>query len=563
MKLRTFFTYLAVSVSGLLLIGGVGWFWIAAHSPFSLLQGVQTTPSAAMFVPRQAPLMVSLLVNPDRLAALRQAITPPGSRRRSRTEWSQFRQSLLTSTGLDYRSDIQPWLGDEITFAVTTPDLDRQRDNGLQPGYLLAMTVQQPEASRQFLERFWQKQALKGQDLVFEQYQGVKLIYGGTSSPASLPPPPSVATAMIGDQFVLLANHPRVLRSVINNVQAPDLDISSDPDYQQAIQELDQGQIGLAFLNLAELTRGSTQEAADSPSPRFMGLGLSIGLNPQGLLAETALVGAAVQPDLATPLPQLSQPAAALGYIPAQSGLIATGVDLNQLWTQLQASLAGYDLLAPLINRPIQDLEQRWRLSFTDDVLSWVKGEYALAVVPAAAGLQTEWLLVAQETDSELVTQGLQHLDQIAQAQGLGTGPLTLAGQTITTWTQLMPAIETTTASRDLLGAQVVGGHARVDGFALVASSLPVIEAALQAPQDSLLTSDQFQGAIAPLPSPNAGYLYLDWPASRPLLERQFPLLRAIEAAGQPFFNHLRSLTLTSYRSNAPVQRGKLFIQLS
>lgn len=553
MKLRTFFTYLAAAASLLLLIGSIGFFWLASHNPLSLLRGVQTTPAAAKLVPRQAPLMVSLLVNPDRLAAFRQVITPAGARRQSRLEWNQFRQNLLASTGLDYRSDIQPWLGDEITFAVTTADLDRDSENGRQPGYLLALTVREPEASRQFLERFWQQQALQGQDLVFEQYQGVKLIYGGSSSPTPTAAA-TVATAMIGDQFVLLGNHPKVLRSVINNLQAPALDLGADPTYQQGINRLESGRIGLAFVNLEEWLSHS---AKDSLPARPGAMALSLGLDRHGLLAETAVVGSLAA---AHDAPQLAPAATVLRYIPASSNLVAVGIDLAQLWTDLTARVSGSDLITPLIQQPLQDLGQRWGLDLPQEVFSWVQGEYAVAMVPTAP-TQPEWLFVAEQASSPQFEQGLQHLDAVAQAQGLGISPLTLAGQSVTTWTRL--ASMTNATSPDLLSAQVVAGQATVDHYTVLASSLATLEQSLAGSSESLASAKVFQQAIAPLPQPNAGYLYLDWSASRTYLERQFPLLRAIEAAGQPLFRHLRSLTLTSYDSGAPLQHSKLFIRLA
>jgi len=554
MKLRTFLTYLAAGASILLLMGGIGFFWIASHNPLNLLRGVQTTPAAAMLVPRQAPLMVSLLVNPERLAAFRQVITPAAARRQSRSEWHQFRQTLLASTGLDYRSDIQPWLGDEITFAVTTADLDRDRENGRQPGYLLALTVRQPEASRRFLERFWQQQALRGQDLVFEQYQGVQLIYGSSPSPTPASSA-TVATAMVGDRFVLLGNHPKVLRSAINNIQAPDLDLGTDPAYRRGLNSLEAGRIGLAFVNLEEWANRS---AAEDLPPRPGGsLALSLGLDRHGLLAETAVVGS----ETATPAPQLPRSAMALRYIPASSNLVAVGMDLAQLWTQLTTPGSGYDLITPLLQPPLQALGERWGLDLPQDIFSWVKGEYAVAMVPTAP-TQPEWLFVAEQAQPARLAEGLQHLDAVAQAQGLGISPLTLAGQSVTTWTRLVPGA-TTASSPDLLSAQVVAGHATVDHYAVLASSLATLEQSLAASSESLLSSQSFQAAIAPLPQPTTGYLYLDWPASRAVLERRFPLLRAVEAAAQPLFRHLRSLTLTRYDSEAPVQRSRLFIRFT
>ncbi|NJO50729.1 MAG: DUF3352 domain-containing protein, partial [Leptolyngbyaceae cyanobacterium RM2_2_4] len=95
MKLRTFFYALAGGVLALLLVAAGGFFWIAANSPLALLQGGgQGSPAAAMFVPKQSPLMVSLLVNPDRLESFRLAIAPQSERRQARTEINQLKNSL-------------------------------------------------------------------------------------------------------------------------------------------------------------------------------------------------------------------------------------------------------------------------------------------------------------------------------------------------------------------------------------------------------------------------------------------------------------------------------------
>lgn len=595
MKLRSFFSVLTAMVGILLLIGVSGFFWVTAQSPLTLLQGVQSTPTAAMLVPRQAPLMVSLLVNPDRLESFRQVITPPAQRRRSRAELNQLKQNLLAKSGLDYQTDIQPWLGQELTLAVTTLDIDRQDQNGLQPGYLLALTTQEAGASRQFLERFWQQQALGGRDLVFEQYQGIKLIYAKDSSlaaNAAVEAPPrnlagtTVATAMVGNQFVLFANHPKVLRNAINNIQAADLELGSAKNYQQAITRLEQGRIGLAFLNLPALARWNPASAAEAQLPRqadlakYESLALSLGLDRRGLMAESALVAAEASPDPPS-VPKLSRPVEALGYIPATSALAASGIDLDQLWTEISASLFSYDLIAKLVNQPLQDLQTRWGLDLPEDIFAWVTEEYALGMVPPnstgnTSSREPSWVFVAQSTEPQTAAQGIQQLDQIAQQHGLGVGPLTLAGKPISTWTQLITAApgaqldteatETKTGANTgttVLGAKVIGGHAEVDSYQIFASSLTAMEQALQAPQNPLLGSEGFKQAIAPLPTPNRGYLYLNWTASRSFLAQRFPLLRVIEAAGEPFFRHLRSLSLTSYGTDSQVHRSQIFIRLT
>ncbi|MEB3337634.1 MAG: DUF3352 domain-containing protein, partial [Leptolyngbyaceae bacterium] len=233
MKLRSFFNILAVSVLVLLLIGGSGFYWLMAQNPLNLLRGGwEGRPAAAMFVPKQAIAMVSLLVKPDRLESLQQVTAQPRDRRVARAELEQFQQSLLANTDLDYAQDIRPWLGEELTFAVTSWDIDRDDLNGQQPGYLWVAKTQDAARSRVFLQVFWQYRAIAGVELKFEQYKGVRLIYGGGASVATL------ASAAVGDRFVLFANHPKVIRDALNNVQAVELGLEASPAYQQALDSL-------------------------------------------------------------------------------------------------------------------------------------------------------------------------------------------------------------------------------------------------------------------------------------------------------------------------------------
>ncbi|MBD1866719.1 DUF3352 domain-containing protein [Cyanobacteria bacterium FACHB-471] len=572
MKLRTFFYALAGSVLVLLLVAVGGFFWIAAHSPLSLLQGGgQASPAAAMFVPKQSPLMVSLLVKPDRLESFRLAIASQSERRRARTEINQLKNSLLTSTGLDYEQDVQPWLGDEVTFAVTTPDFDRDDENGAQVGYLVAIATQDPERSREFLQLFWQKRAIAGMDLVFEQYAGVKLIYSQpspTPNPQSptLDPQPSLATAVVGDRFVLFANHPKVLRAAINNVQAPGLSLSNSKSYQQALQRLPDSQIGLAFVNLPQLSQWLDGERTTETVSPYEDLVVALELDRQGLLAETALLTSPGE-KLTPAKPALSKPVGALDFIPATSPLTAAGTDLQQFWNELSNSVTAYDRLSNLINQPLAELQAQWGIDLPEEVFSWVKDEYALGLLPRADQPQPDWFFVAKKADG--AAEAVDHLDAIAQQQGLSLGTLTLGDQQTSAWTKL-----TTTAAnhparkrkRDAeavtLSAEVQGIHTTVGNYEIFATSVEAMNQVLQATENPLLNDSEFQQAIAPLADANDGYLYLNWQSVHELVEQRFPIVKLAELAGKSFFDHVRSLTVSSYGSEANLRRGAVFVRL-
>lgn len=571
MKQRSFFSVLAAFVLVLLLISAGGFYWLISNSPLALFRGGSATvPAAAMFVPSQAPVMVSLLVNPEQVDAFGQLAAPPAQRRRTRAELAQFKDSLLANTGLTYARDVQPWLGDEITLAVTTIDIDRNPQNGSAPGYLLALATKDPERSREFLQLFWGSKASTGTDLVFEPYEGTTLIYNNRAK-SEQGGIGAVASAVVADRFVLFANHPKVLRDAINNVLAPDLNLSSSPSYQRTLERLTQPRIGLTFFNLPQLAALKSPELAvlgsDSSSAAAANdtVAIALGLNRQGLLAQTALL--LKDPQSAPASPTLQKPVEALRYIPASVGALAAGRDLRQLWTQISEGLSSDDPLLDLIQRPLSLLGNRWGIDLPQDIFSWVQGEYALAMLPRSpeAGnrnAQADWIFVAEK--SAEASQSIEHLDEVAKQQGFSIGSVMLGSQPISAWTKL------TTASTDgsnagplTLKAQVRGVHASVGNYEILASNLEAMDEALKAAQGgSLLTSSTFQQGIAPLPQPNYGYVYLDWPASRIIVERQLPLLRLVELAARPVFQHLRSLSVSSTGGEADVRLGDVFIKL-
>lgn len=96
MKLRYFFIILIVGSLFLLSIAGGGLYWILAQSPWNILRGgITTYPEAAIFVPKNAPAMVSLGINPDRLEAWRLLATPIGDRQESRRELNEIEYASL------------------------------------------------------------------------------------------------------------------------------------------------------------------------------------------------------------------------------------------------------------------------------------------------------------------------------------------------------------------------------------------------------------------------------------------------------------------------------------
>ena len=577
MKLRSFFYFLIAGVFALLALSAGGFYWLTTQTPLNLLNGgPTTTPAAAVFVSKQAPLLASMLVNPDGIEALRQVFATPAERSRSHAEFEQIKKSLLANTNLDYSRDIQPWIGDEITFALTSPDIYRDSNNGQQTGFLLAVSSQNADRSQEFLDSYWKKESRADKTVQSELYKGVKLNYKQVPalpknsefrSPLNrlaLPNsslPPSFATALVSgslasennSNFVLFANNQKVLRDAIDNVESANLNLNNSPNYQKALQQLTKGRIALGFINLPQ------PETEKNPQLSPNSLAVAVGVNRRGLVAETALVTDRQQ----TAIPALSEPVQALRYIPSASPFAVASTDLSNFWTGLSSAIATNPEVSKLADRTIADIQTAWGINLPQDIFNWVKGEYALAVIPGASN-SSDWIFAAETSaDSQ---QAIARLDEIARSKEYSIGSFTLRNQKITAWTQLTtsPNYGSENKRKSAIETEAKGVRATVGKYEIFTTSVEAMDEALKAAETgSLIANQDFQTSIEPLPTSNDGYFYLDWPSSRGIWEKQIPLLRLIELSARPLFDHLRSLTITSTGETAGIRKATVFMRLN
>lgn len=544
----------------------------------------KTTSQGVTFISKQAPLVVSFL-----------------------TSWTQSQPQVekalkvfLGKQNLDYKKDIQPWLGSEITLAVTDLDFDHEAGNGVQPGYLLIATTKDEAKSRQFLQTWLAQKLIAGTELAFAPYKGTQLIYpqvvnpenlvdaarsddvgsnnGGERNPAPSNLASTFASTVVSGRFVLIANHPQVLRQAINNAQAVDLSLANSPSYQQTRGSLDQSGLGWGFINLPAVTAWLGKHGELTQEPPFASLAIAlalrsnIALSPQnqGLVAKTALITGNPEtsldnnPDPQVQSPNLISTNPATDYLPASSGLAISGTNLQSFLakyittTDESAESRESNLLATGLGSLLEKVDQELQIDFSQDILPWLTGDYALGWLPSqdSGANSGNWLFVTDRTSPQAQT-AIAHLDQLAMKQGFSITPLKLAEQPVTLWTQLQT--ETNKQGLKDVDTLVRGVHAQVGNYEIFASDIGVMGAALGVGSQPLTKNKQFQEAIAPLAIPNQGYIYLDWPTARPWLESQFPLLRFLEVPLEPFLVNLETLSFTNYGAKAGITSSELF----
>lgn len=548
MKPRSSLSKIVIISLGIILVVvlSVG-FFSGNYSNYLKTGGVKNNPQGIVFVPKRSPLMVSLLINPDKLGVIANLLPSNDEQKRVLRSIEQLRTKLLSQAQVDSEADLSSWLGEEITFAVTSLDYDHDGDNGVKPGYLLVVKNKSGDLAREFLQTYYGKQAVSNSaQLILDEYKGVKLVYQQPLTPNT--EIKQVAAAVVGD-FVLFANDILVLKESLNNAQAIDLNLAHDLAYQSSIESLPKEKVSIAYVNLPATSAWITNQG-EVTSHESQSLTLSLALNPQGLVTHSRLWGMNEEENQPS---KLTSPPQTLAYIPDNSIFAVAGIDLQGFWQNIQAGLNKNNPLPQLLWNGLHPLEESLKIDFAEDIFPQVTGEYGLSLSINKQTQDLDWLFVNDNTLTD-------KLDNLAKERGLSVGTLPFDNNTITAWTKL---VSTSDNNFSRLEAQVKGVYTKQDSYEILTNSVNVLSGILSNPTHNLLESEEFRSSISALPSENDGYLYLQWQPLKPYLVKKFPIVKIAELGFKQLFDNLQSLTITSEGVENGIQKGTIFFNLS
>jgi len=447
MKARPFLAAVLAAAVALLSLGAAGWLLLLQHSPLGLQNQRLALPLAARFVPRTAPLSVHWLLSPEQPAAYARAVAAPRQRREAAAAADRLRDGAFAAAGLDYASELAPWLGRESSFALLTPPAAQEP-----PGWVLALRSRDSEGARRFLQRFWQSRSLAGTDLQISSYRGMGLISGRGALLGQDPQP--LATALINDELVLIASGRGVLEQALDVSQIDELNQAASVPLQQAVDRLGRGVALLtarpqAMEQWLGLPAATTPADDDAESPAIE------------LVAAVAPSGRGLQLDAITQLRQ------ALPELPAPP---------QALQNQLQVSATSLALLSD----PAQVLEPEpntWGELLSPllrKALNRMPGALPAMVVAADHGP----LLWAQSRDGWLLgtmaqQPPLEVLDASLSAEGYSSSPLQSRGLALQAWTRLES--KPVKGNPDQLQAQLAGARTVQNSWAWWGQGLAVL----------------------------------------------------------------------------------------
>jgi Protein of unknown function (DUF3352) len=521
---------------------------VSVHRSIRLLDRNQPQPPAsAIFVPKNSPAAISLLANVDELVNLSSLATPTAKQSSARQAIRKWQQQLGDRLHLDYRREIEPWLGEEITIAITDLDFDRLPQNGAQPGYLAILSSRNTEVSNRIIQSWWDRQ-IAANRLKLETYQGVKLGYNRRDK---------IASAIVGDRYILFANHPKVLRAAINNRQIPHLSILDNTDYQQVVAANSHHKIGIGYARLPDLHRWLGQKAGE----KYPIAGVNIGVDRQGLIADLSLYPNTPDPKIVDPTAIPTQPKLVntLKYLPRQSKIAIAGTDLAHWQQQLATILPELKSLTPTLERTIAAIGKQLSINLTENIFSWTTGEYAIAAIPNPTRTTTDWMFIAARTQPERVDEAIGYFDQLASLAGYNVGLLPWPENQVIGWTKLVTETSSNTAR---LIAEVAGVHTNVgDKYTIFASSVEAMDATLKAiDKQSILDSDRYKRS-ANLLTATDGYFYGNWQTIKLLLPKQLQAQPLVKSVSDGIFAGLPNISFSRY-VEAGIQRITLLFQV-
>jgi hypothetical protein len=552
MKRQSLIIAIIVGIISLLVVGTNAYGWVSVHRSIRLLDRDRPQPPAlAIFVPKNAPAAISLIANVDELVNLNSLATPTAKQSTARQAIKKWQQQLGDRLHLDYRREIAPWLGEEITLAITDLDFDRSPRNGSQPGYLAILSSRNPEVSNRIIQAWWDRQIAENR-LKIETYQGVKIAENRREK---------IASAIVNDRYILFANHPKVLREAIDNLQPPRLSLLDNPDYQQVVAANSHHKIGIGYARLPELKHWLGKEAGE----KYPVAGINIGVDRQGLIADLSLYPTTpgtpdttvVEPTSTPTQPKLVN---TLKYLPRQSNIAIAGTDLAHWQQQLVTILPEIKSLTPTLDRTITAIGKKLSINLTENIFSWTTGEYALAAIPNPTQTTTDWMFIAERTHPERADEAIGYFDQLASLAGYNVGLLPWPEKQVIGWTKL---VTETTSNTARLIAEVAGVHTNVgDKYTIFASSVAAMDATLKAiDRQSILDSDRYQQGANLITATETGYLYGDWQTIRSLLPTQLRKQPLIKSFSDGIFAGLPNISLSRY-VEAGIQRITLLFQV-
>jgi len=520
--------------------------------------GTAPTPSisVASVIPKEAMILVAIHNDGKALGQLEQFASPEFQKLFK--ESTAKAQKDLNDQQIDFAKDIQPWVGNQVVFAVLPPTKPSAQatprytpvslENGNQwrsaqaevvppltipntvPNFVIVAEVKDKAGATKFIETARTKAggAVKKSD-----YKGVEITIpeaGGDKAPI---------TAFVKD-YLVLSNKEAPIQKVIDTANGSpaiaDSLMTAGLDVENTLISFYTPNVADNAEALAELiaqSSGATTAANFVPQLKtIQNAGVVLGVDKQGI----RLKGSAkynLELVSADPKPSANK---LLSLLPAQTMGAITGMDIRDEW----ARVVKQSEQVPELKSAIEQMRAAAKgaplnADLDKDIFGWMDGEYAFAAIPSAEGFLAQVgvgpVLMIQTSDRPAAEALLKKLDGIAEQSIAKVSTRDVGGVQVTEWA-------------DPAGQAVFLAHGWVQPDTLFVTAAPLVGQILPKPSSALDGDAGFKALIEPLIPSGRGYFYLDMTKLWALVQKQVPA-SAIEPGAATFFNAVKGMSAT------------------
>lgn len=467
-----------VSTAVLLVLGG-------AAAYFGIGQRFSAGPEPPMgmeLVPTDALMALTLTTDENQWTRLRQLGTPESQKSLDRL-LVVWRDRIISANGYRFKSDIQPWLGDQVTLAFLPKSADGEGAADL----VLVMPIADMAKAQEILSEPQDGVTWVGRDYKGIGIQSIKTAKGE-----------AYESAVLGSQWLVLASSAKGIESVIDSFEG-DASMLNNDAYRQAFGHLTMSSaVAQLYIN-APVAAGVL--AGSDTLPGINGLVAAANFLPNGLDIEASTwLGPEDQPVYRD---MVNAPAMAPQRLPNSTVLMASTSSIGPLWQALKDADQLNALLPVSSESLAKGLRAQTGLDIENDILPWLAGETAFGLLPPAAVTESavpmgQLALVADVADRDAAEATWEQLNEAMVSRfRFDVEPLQINSQPMSKLVSLYGGIAM--------------GHGWLEqDVTFFGLGTEVLDEIAPRPSQSLKANRAFQTLLDISPSENSGYFFVD-----------------------------------------------------
>lgn len=544
---------LTLSSAALLIGAGSAAYWVLTQGkPLS-----RDLPVGANIIPQDAVFAVSLTTDSGQWQKLRQFGTKETQAELDKN-LVQLRDRFLTNNGYDFQKDISPWVGDSVTIAVLAPRASKSASKPVSTSQMaiteaqdqslvIVLPVKNLERARSILAQpkaikdgLWSDRTYK--DIPIKETQGRN-------------PGETFSATMIDGRFVVITDNPKTTDRAIDAYKNQ-ATLATSAGFADNFHKIATYQpFGQFYVNIP----ASAKIAAASGDNRLPAQVLAQLQNNQGLAGTITLESEGIRTIGVSWLNPNSQRVLAVenktlqmqNRLPPETLTMLSGGNLMQSWADYVLTSQGNPLSPASPEQLRSSVKSFTNLDLEQDLLSWMKGEYSVSMVPISVkegstqDFRVALVFMVQANNRTKAEASIKQLDEVMKTQyqfQIQQG--TVGGKPVVNW---IGPFGTLTATHGWLD----------DDVAFLSVGAPIADKIVPAPNKTLADTVPFQQTVPTQVNPANGQFFLDVERTA----KYFPLPILLPNQ-QPVLAATRSLGVTSAVNDSRSTRYDIFMSL-